>query len=107
MSDLVGVIQRVVDLLQQSDLKGLNTPIPIVNKTPNEVLDILDGLSDAAQELLDGFDPEVLLGKISILEEVQTQLSALPAVAEKIQSQITKLKDWQIQTTSFNSPYQA
>ena len=57
IADLVGVIQRVVEMLQSSDLDGLNTPIPVINKTPNDVLDVIGGLADAAAELLKGPRP--------------------------------------------------
>ncbi|MEQ1826133.1 MAG: hypothetical protein ABL921_09305, partial [Pirellula sp.] len=92
ITDLIQVIQRVVDLLQDSDLKGLNKPIPVINKTPNEILEIVDGLADAAQDLLNGFDKEELLAKILELEVVQTQLNSTPAIVNKIQEQISKIK---------------
>ncbi len=54
VTDLVQVIQRVVDLLQSSDIQGLNTPIPVINQTPNQILNVVDGLAKAAEELLTG-----------------------------------------------------
>ncbi len=92
ITDLIRVIQQVVQLLENSDLKGLNKPIPIINKTPNDILEIVDGLADAAQDLLEGFDKEELLAKILELEAVQTQLNSIPEIVNKIQEQITKIK---------------
>lgn len=45
IADLIVVIQRVVELLQNSDLNGVSTKIPVVNRTPNEILDVVDGLA--------------------------------------------------------------
>ncbi len=68
MTDLVSVIQRVVALLKNSDIQGLNTPIPVINQTPNDILDVVDGLAKAADELLAGPNLDLLNTKISELE---------------------------------------
>ncbi len=92
VTDLVQVIQRVVDLLQSSDIQGLNTPIPIVNQTPNQILNIVDGLAKAAEELLSGPDVNLLNAKIAEIESLFTKLGATPSLAKAIRDQISAVK---------------
>ena len=49
-------LRKLVSVLQNSNLQGLNTKIPLINKTPNEVLGIADGILQAGQEFLNGPD---------------------------------------------------
>jgi len=92
ITDLIQVVQRVIDLLQDNNLQGLNTPIPIINKTPNQILDIVDGLGDAAIELLNGIDLDLLISKILELETVQSTLAGTPAINDAVQEQIAAIK---------------
>ncbi|MCC6508377.1 MAG: hypothetical protein IT423_04670, partial [Pirellulaceae bacterium] len=92
VADLVGVIQRVVELLKSSDLSGLNTVVPVVNKTPNEILDVVGSLADAAAELLGGPDAELIDAKILELEELLTRLGGTPEQIETVREQIAKIK---------------
>ncbi len=91
-ADLVGVIQRVVELLQSSDISGLNTPIPVINKTPNDILDVVGGLSKAAEELLKGPDLTVLNARILELETLVTKLAGTPSQNNAVKDQIAGVK---------------
>ena len=92
VNDLVQVIQRVVELLQSSDLKGLNTPIPVINQTPNDILNVVGALSKAAEKLLAGPDVELLNAKILEMERLFERLSGTPSQTEAIRALIANVK---------------
>ncbi len=92
IADLITVIQRVVELLQNSDLNGLNTKIPVINRTPNEILDVVEGLADAAASLLNGPDLDLVSSVITQLENLATNLGGTPSINTKIREQVAKIK---------------
>ncbi len=81
LADLANVLQNVVTLLQDSDIEGLNTPIPVINKTPNELLDVVDGLANAAEDLLRGPDTNVLR---DLANQIETALQRLVGSADEL-----------------------
>ncbi len=92
VADLVGVIQRVVELLQNSDIDGLNTPIPVINQTPNDVLNVVGGLAKAAEELLAGPDLDLLNAKILELETLLNKLGGTPEQNNAVMQQVESVK---------------
>jgi hypothetical protein len=88
LSDLVQVIQQVVELLKNSDIDGLNTVIPVVNQTPNEILNVVDSLAKAAEELLKGPDLNLINTKILELETLLTNLAGTPSQNTAVRDQI-------------------
>ena len=92
VADLVGVISRVVELLQNSDIDGLNTPIPVVNQTPNDILNVVGGLAKAAEELLAGPDLELLDANILELETLLKSLGGTPEQNDAVMNQIVGVK---------------
>ncbi len=92
VADLVGVIQRVVELLQNSDIDGLNTPIPVINQTPNDILNVVGGLAKAAEELLAGPDLDLLNAKILELETLLNSLGGTPEQNDAVMEQIRSVK---------------
>ncbi len=95
VADLVGVISRVVELLQSSDIDGLNTPIPVVNQTPNDILNVVGGLAKAAEELLAGPDLDLLNAKILELETLLNSLGGTPEQNDAVLKQIQGVKSFQ------------
>ncbi|WP_372894369.1 LEPR-XLL domain-containing protein, partial [Stieleria sp.] len=92
VEDLVKVIQKVVQLLQDSNIEGLNTPIPVVNKTPNDILDVVDSLAAAAEKLLAGPDLETLQAKVAELEDLLDSLAGTPSQRNPIVDQVAGVK---------------
>jgi hypothetical protein len=92
IADLVGVIQRVVELLRSSDIQGFNTPIPVINQTPNDILNVVGGLAKAAEELLAGPDLELLNAKILELDSLLTNLAGTPSQNDDVHDQISAVK---------------
>ena len=84
IADLVGVLRNVVELLQNSEIDGLNTPIPVINKTPNEALGITDSLLEAAEQLLGSADSdEARAERVDIAELLEEALKDLPLTPDQ------------------------
>ncbi|MCA9125996.1 MAG: DNRLRE domain-containing protein, partial [Planctomycetales bacterium] len=92
LEDIAVVIQNVVELLQNSDIEGLNTPIPVINKSPNEVLDIVDSFAAAAEKILAGPDLELLAEQVVELEALIEEMPLSPSQAEALEPLILQLK---------------
>ena len=92
LSDLAQVVQNLVDLLQNSNIEGLNTPVPVVNKTPNEILDIVDSLAAAAQKLLAGPDLDLIATKVQELRGLLDGFVVSASQANDIDDQIRALE---------------
>ncbi|MEZ6089227.1 MAG: hypothetical protein R3C05_14590 [Pirellulaceae bacterium] len=92
MKDLARVVQQLADLLRSSDLEGLNDPIPVINKTPNDVLDVVDSLARAAEDILAGPDVDALLLKIGELESLIGELAGTPEQNEQIRDLVAQVK---------------
>ena len=89
LSDIAGMLRQVVDLLRDSDISGLNDTIPVINQTPNELLDFTDGLLAAADKLLAGPDTAQLM---ALRDQFAEQLVLISATPNQIQ-QLTDALD--------------
>lgn len=49
-------------MLRESDIAGLNTDIPLINQSPNDLLGFTDGLLAASEKLLAGVDIDAIKG---------------------------------------------
>ncbi|MEM8911271.1 MAG: LamG-like jellyroll fold domain-containing protein [Planctomycetota bacterium] len=60
LEDIARMLRETVELLRDSDLSGLNTPIPVINQTPNDLLAFTDGLLRVAERIVAEPDPKEL-----------------------------------------------
>ena len=86
LGDLAGMLRQVVDMLRESDIEGLNTDIPVINQSPNDLLGFTDGLLAASEELLTGVDIGTIL---ELQHQFAAELELLDATPEQI-SQFTR-----------------
>ncbi|MEL6107788.1 MAG: hypothetical protein AAFU85_17320, partial [Planctomycetota bacterium] len=92
LEDTARIVQQVVDMLQNSDIDGLNSTIPVINKTPNDVLGIVDSLAAAAEELLAGPDVDALRAQIAELEDIVDGLGGTPDQRNSVDDLVRSLK---------------
>ena len=92
LEDMARIVQQVVDMLQNSDIDGLNSTIPVINKTPNDVLGIVDSLAAAAEDLLAGPDVDALRAQIAELEDIVDGLGGTPDQRADVDDLVRSLK---------------
>ncbi len=92
LADIVRVLESVVDTLQNQDLDGLNTVIPVINQTPNDLLDLTDGLLEVAKELTKGPDVSELKDEIANITEAIKDLGATPDELQRINDAFDRVK---------------
>ncbi|HEV3084142.1 MAG TPA: hypothetical protein VGY66_30445, partial [Gemmataceae bacterium] len=59
IQDVVNLLLKVVDFLKNQNINGLNTKLPLINKSVNDLLGLADKFGQAAQNLL-GVNPTIL-----------------------------------------------
>jgi hypothetical protein len=80
LGDITTALRKLVQTIQDSGLRGLNTPIPLINKTPDEVLNFTGGLLRAADDFLNGPD----LAKLgSLRNRLAALIKSLPSSPEQ------------------------
>src|SRR5262249_6995105 len=83
VTDVVGVLRKLVEILRSRDIKGLNDPLPVINVTPNQLLQFADALTTAADQLLRGADLVALRGMVDPIDRALLALQA-PAGQEEL-----------------------
>ena len=104
LSDIAGLLHQVVDLLRDSDIDGLNDSIPVINRTPNELLGFTDGLLAAANRLLEGPDASTLqdirnqlAGQISFVTGSPGQIASLNAALDRVTAAINPVHAYELE----------
>ncbi len=69
-ANIVTALRKLVSTIQDSNLKGLNTTLPLLNQTPNDILNYTSGLLSAADNFLQ--EPDY-----TILNHLAQQMKAL------------------------------
>lgn len=92
LEDVAAMIQSLVDLLQSADIGVFDRDLPLVNRSVNDLLGVVDNLAATVLELSQTFDlSQVLFG----LTDLQLATAALPAGTdvEGLSGVITSLTD--------------
>ncbi|TWT90272.1 Bifunctional hemolysin/adenylate cyclase precursor [Pseudobythopirellula maris] len=82
--DIAVMLQQVVELLRSGDIEALNTPLPLINQTPNDILDVTDGVLAVADSLLAGPD-------LDVLRELRDQMAGAISLADGDPAQLEKV----------------
>lgn len=109
LSDLAGLLREVVDMLRDSEIDGLNTTIPVINQSANEMLAFTDGLLSAAERLLENVDVEKLtnlrddlLAELETLGASQEQLDLLESAIGQVGDAINPVHTYTLTVTDGN-----
>ena len=86
LGDIAGMLRQVVEMLRNSDIDGLNTDIPVINQSPNDLLGFTDGLLAASEKLLTGVDVQTIL---DLSQEFASALEFTDATPEQL-AKLTK-----------------
>ena len=88
LADLATMVREVVSLLRDSELDGLNSPIPVIDQSPNDLLGFTDDLLRVADQLIDDLDLPVLQSAIDQLNAQIDFVGGTPGQLERLSSAI-------------------
>ncbi len=92
LADIAAMLQRAVEVLQNSDIDGLNTPLPLINKTPNDVLSFTDALLEVANDLLAPVDTAQLKNLSGQIDQALEALGGTPEQIAKVADAVNAFK---------------